>query len=63
MKDAYAVLRQKEIEQSSLEREVEVLRFVAPLLDDGRATLLRAVNHSPQPNHSGWQHRDKKQSP
>jgi hypothetical protein len=38
VKDVYAVLRQKEIEQSRLENEVEALRVVAPLLsEDGEA--------------------------
>jgi hypothetical protein len=32
MKDAYEVLRLKEIEMSKLETEVEALRVVAPLL-------------------------------
>ena len=66
MKDVYAVLRQKEIEQSRLENEVEALR-VAPLLsEDGEAendnqpTLPRAVNATPQPDHSGWQDKPKK---
>ncbi len=67
MKDVYAVLRQKEIEQSRLENEVEALRVVAPLLsEDGEAendnqpTLPRAVNDTPQPDHSGWQDKPKK---
>ena len=67
MKDVYAVLRQKEIEQSRLENEVEALRVVAPLLsEDGEAenynqpTLPRAVNDTPQADHSGWQDRPKK---
>ena len=34
MKDVYEVLRQKELEQSRLEIEVEALRIVAPLLSD-----------------------------
>jgi hypothetical protein len=34
MKDVYAVLRQKEIEQSRLEKEVEALRVAAPLLSE-----------------------------
>jgi len=57
MKDIYAVLRQKEIEQTRLKNEVEALRIVAPLLEDGTAEmqpLPRAVNHTPQPDHSGW---------
>ena len=70
MKDVYAVLRQKEIEQSRLEKEVEALRVAAPLLsEDGEAkndkqlTLPRAVNDSPQPDHSGWQDKAKKHWP
>jgi hypothetical protein len=69
MKDVYAVLRQKEIEQSRLKNEVEALRVVAPLLEDGEAendnqpTLLRAVNDTPQPDYSGWQDRTKKHWP
>ena len=62
MKDVYAVLRQKELEVSRLEEEVEALRVVAPLLsEDGEAendnqpTLPRAVNDTPQPDNSGWQ--------
>ena len=35
MKDAYAVLRQKERELSRLQEEVEALRVVAPLLEEG----------------------------
>ena len=60
MRDVYAVLRQKEIEQSRLEKEVEALRVAAPLLsEDGEAEnddqprLPRAVNDTPQPDHSG----------
>jgi hypothetical protein len=70
MKDIYAVLRQKEIEQSRLENEVEALRVVAPILsDDGEAEddkqpiLPRAVNDTPQPDNSGWQEKAKKQWP
>ena len=51
MKDVYAVLRQKEIEQSRLKNEVEALRVVAPLLsedgeaeNDNQSTFPRAVN-------------------
>ena len=62
MKDVYAVLRQKEIEQSRLEKEVEALRVAAPLLsedgeseNDNQPILPRAVNDTPQPDHSGWQ--------
>ncbi len=67
MKDVYEVLRQKEIEQSRLENEVEALRVVAPLLsEDGEATndneltLEHAVNATLQPDHSGWQEKPKK---
>jgi hypothetical protein len=34
MKNAYEVLRQKEMELARLEKEVEALRLVAPLLSD-----------------------------
>ena len=47
---------------SRLEKEVEALRVAAPLLsedgeaeDDRQPTLQRAVNDTPQPDHSGWQ--------
>ena len=67
MKDVYAVLRQKELEKSRLENEVEALRVAAPLLsEDGEAendnqpTLPHAVNATPQPDHSGWQDKPKK---
>ena len=70
MRDVYEVLRQKELEQSRLENEVEALRVVAPILsEDGEAendnqpTLPRAVNDTPQPDHSGWQDRGKKRWP
>jgi len=37
MKNVYEVLRQKELELARLEKEVEALRVVAPLLsDEGR---------------------------
>jgi hypothetical protein len=40
MKNVYEVLRQKELELSRLEKEVEALRVAAPLLsDDKDATL------------------------
>jgi hypothetical protein len=70
MRDVYEVLRQKELEVSRLEEEVEALRVVAPLLsEDGEAendnqpTLLRAVNDTPQPDHSGWQDKLKNRWP
>jgi len=70
MKNVYEVLRQKELEKSRLENEVEALRVAVPLLlADGEAenynqpTLQRAVNDAPQPDHSGWQDTAKKQWP
>jgi hypothetical protein len=65
MKDVYAVLRQKELEVSRLKQEVEALRVAAPLLsEDGEVedqpTLQRAVNETPQPDHSGRQDRGKR---
>ena len=52
MKNVYEVLRQKEMELTRLEKEVEALRLVAPLLseekeinsDIGKPTLAQAVN-------------------
>jgi hypothetical protein len=35
MKNIYEVLRQKEIELSSLKKEIEALRIAAPLLSEG----------------------------
>jgi hypothetical protein len=59
MKDAYAVFRQKELELSRIQNEVEALRLVAPLLDEGEAEnsqpLRRAVNETPQPSHREWE--------
>jgi hypothetical protein len=70
MKNVYEVLRQKELEVSRLEKEVEALRVAAPLLladgeaeDDRQPTLQRAVNDTPQPDHSGWQDRGKRHWP
>jgi hypothetical protein len=56
MKNVYEVLRQKEMELTRLEKEVEALRLVAPLLseekesisDITKPTLATAVN-GPQP--------------
>ena len=56
MKNVYEVLRQKEMELTRLEKEVEALRLVAPLLseekepvsDIAKPTLATAVN-GPQP--------------
>lgn len=58
MKDAYAVLRQKEHEQSRLKIEVEALRVVAPLLDDvesvnEQSTLRHEVKDTPHSGHNG----------
>ena len=70
MKNVYEVLRQKELEVSSLKQEVEALRVAAPLLladgeaeDDHQPTLQRAVNETPQPDHSGWQDKAKRNWP
>ena len=70
MKNVYEVLRQKELELSRLEKEVEALRVAAPLLvadgaaeSDNQPTLPRAVNDTPQPDHSGWQDSGRKQWP
>jgi hypothetical protein len=56
MKNVYEVLRQKEMELTRLEKEVEALRLVAPLLSEEKesiseitkSTLATAVN-GPQP--------------
>ena len=54
MKNVYEVLRQKEMELTRLEKEVEALRLVAPLLSEekensleSKSTLPTAVNASP----------------
>jgi len=39
MKNAYEVLRQKEMELARLEKEVEALRLVAPLLSEEKESL------------------------
>ena len=57
MKNVYEVLRQKEMELTRLEKEVEALRLVAPLLSEekeisseiGKPTLATAVNGPQQP--------------
>jgi hypothetical protein len=56
MKNVYEVLRQKEMELTRLEKEVEALRLVAPLLseekeisDIAKPTLATAVNGPQQP--------------
>jgi len=56
MKNVYEVLRQKEMELTRLEKEVEALRLVAPLLseekelnsDMAKPALASAVNAGPQ---------------
>jgi len=47
MKNVYEVLRQKELELSRLEKEVEALRTVAPLLNDDKEMLAEATNNKP----------------
>ena len=56
MKNVYEVLRQKEMELTRLEKEVEALRLVAPLLseekelsDMAKPALATAVNGPQQP--------------
>jgi len=39
MKNVYEVLRQKELELSRLEKEVEALRVAAPLLSDDKDSM------------------------
>ncbi len=59
MKNVYEVLRQKEMELTRLEKEVEALRLVAPLLSEekesiaemSKPALATAVN-GPQPTTS-----------
>jgi hypothetical protein len=56
MKNVYEVLRQKEMELTRLEKEVEALRLVAPLLSEekemnemAKSALPTAVNGPQQP--------------
>jgi hypothetical protein len=54
MKDVYVVLRQKELELTRLEKEVEALRIAAPLLSEEKELLAEAPKPSltaapPQP--------------
>ena len=67
MKDVYAVLRQKEIEQSKLEKEVEALRIAAPLLladgeaeDHNHPTLQHVENDAAGTRAPAWEERAKK---
>jgi len=46
MKNVYEVLRQKELELSRLEKEVEALRVAAPLLSDEKESLSEAPKPS-----------------
>jgi len=47
MKNVYEVLRQKELELTRLEKEVEALRVAAPLLSDDKEALAEATNNKP----------------
>jgi hypothetical protein len=55
MKNVYEVLRQKELELTRLEKEVEALRVAAPLLSEEKETLAEApkptltTNNNQQP--------------
>jgi hypothetical protein len=56
MKNVYEVLRQKEMELTRLEKEVEALRLVAPLLSEEKESLsdlskpaLATAVNGPQP--------------
>jgi hypothetical protein len=70
MKNVYEVLRQKELEVSRLEKEVEALRIAAPLLsEDGEAgngnqprfATSSAMNATPQADRAaGWDDRAKR---
>jgi len=46
MKNVYEVLRQKELELTRLEKEVEALRVAAPLLSDEKESLAEAPKPS-----------------
>jgi hypothetical protein len=67
MRNIYEVLRQKELDVSRLQKEVEALRVAAPLLladgeaeNDNQPTFPRAVNATPQLDHNGRQDKPKK---
>ena len=49
MKNVYEVLRQKELELSRLEKEVEALRVAAPLLSDDskEASIMEGTTNKP----------------
>ena len=44
MKNVYEVLRQKELELTRLEKEVEALRVAAPLLSDEKESVSDTIN-------------------
>ena len=46
MKNVYEVLRQKELELTRLEKEVEALRIAAPLLSEEKESLAEAPKPS-----------------
>jgi hypothetical protein len=46
MKNVYEVLRQKELELTRLEKEVEALRVAAPLLSEEKESLAEASKPS-----------------
>jgi hypothetical protein len=50
MKNVYEVLRQKELELTRLEKEVEALRVAAPLLSDEKEQLAEAPKPSLAPS-------------
>ena len=70
MRNVYEVLRQKELEVSRLEKEVEALRVAAPLLSEGdeagnnnkpRLATSIAVNATSQPDRAAeWEDRAKR---
>jgi len=69
MKNAYEVLRQKELEVSRLKKEVEALRVAVPLLSEGdeadngdKPTMASssAVNATLQPDPGGRESRPKR---
>jgi hypothetical protein len=47
MKNVYEVLRQKELELTRLEKEVEALRVAAPLLSDDKESSLETDHSKP----------------
>ncbi|MBZ5704390.1 MAG: hypothetical protein LAN63_03495 [Acidobacteriia bacterium] len=56
MKDAYAVLRQKEKDILRVRREIEVLRFIIPLLSEesGQSPQATEVSASTVPQTNKW---------